>query len=160
MDAKVRRHKSILICSGVAVIAFGLWSIARVALMEFFDPVSLEEFFGTQNDIPRETYDLIMFFFFLAVLVFDLLIRLYIGLSAVSEGKGKKKRIIYVIAALLYGLMSVKSDFHYIIGAADNAVTLTGAAMTIVDLTSCIAMFEITVSSISLRKLLKNAEMN
>lgn len=158
MEAKIRKNQSHLICSGAAVIAFGLWSIIRISLMRFMDPVSLEEFWKIPDELSREKYYFLVFTILLVLLVIDLLLRLYIGLSAIREGKGKRKRIVYVIVAFLYGLVSVVSDPEYFIETAGSEITLTGVAMTVVDLTSCIALFEITVSSIRLRRLLKSTD--
>lgn len=49
MSAEIRRHQTTLICSGVAVIAFGLWSIVRSFLWLFFDNALV------QNMIEEET---------------------------------------------------------------------------------------------------------
>ena len=158
MEAKIRKNQSKLICSGAAVIAFGLWSIVRVFLMRFMDPISLEQFWDAPDNIPQEDFYFLIFVVLLVFLVIDLLLRLYIGLSAIREGKGKRKRIVYVVVAFLYGLLSAVSDPQYFIETAESEITLTGVAMTVVDLTSCIAMFEIVVSSVRLRRLQKSTD--
>lgn len=161
MEAKLRKHRSRLKISGYAVIAFGLWSIIRIFLMRYFDPLSFEAMLGEETDIPREFYDEVVFTGLLVFLAFDLLYRFFVGRAAIREGSGNRRKMLYVFFALLYGLISVCGDIHYTVLLVSRDQRMVELAEILVDLSSCIAMFEISYSAVAIRVLeKKNREGN
>lgn len=157
MEAKLRKHRSRLKISGYAVIAFGLWSIIRIFLMRYFDPLSFEAMLGEETDIPREFYDEVVFIGLLVFLSVDLLYRFFVGRAAIREGNGKKRKIIYAFFALVYGLISVCGDIHYTVLLFSQGGRLIGLTDILVDLSACVAMFEIVYSAAAIRVLEKKA---
>lgn len=151
MDAKTRKHRYKLKCSGYAVIAFGAWSIIRVFMMKYLNPLGLENMLGSSE--YEAGYEPVIFIFFIVILAFDLLFRLYIGRNAIREGNGERRRLTYVVLAALYVGVSIWSDFSYIVGLFSGKSSSDVLAAIIVDLTTCVALVEITVSSLYLRKL-------
>ena len=126
-------------------------------LLKFIDPLGLEEMFGQQTELPQELFDLITFLFMLVLLAFDLLLRLYIGKSAIKEGRGVSRRLIYVVVAVLYLLTSVLSDGSALLALPEQELTLSLLSSLVIDLTSCIAMGEIIFTSLILRRIGRNA---
>ena len=157
MEAKLRKHRSRLKISGYAVIAFGLWSIIRIFLMRYFDPLSFEAMLGEETDIPREFYDEVVFTGLLVFLAFYLLYRFFVGRAAIREGSGNRRKMLYVFFALLYGLISVCGDIHYTVLLFSQGGRLIGLTDILVDLSACVAMFEIVYSAAAIRVLEKKA---
>lgn len=153
IHAKIRRHQSILICSGLGVIAFGLWGIVKIIMMWYLDPTAFEELVGFASLTQEEQIYLTVIYAVIAVLVAaDLLIRVYIGRSAVKEGSGQKKRIFYVIWTAVYLFASVGGDIDTLMELPTEHMVESVTA-TVIDLTSCFAMLQIIISSIALRRI-------
>lgn len=164
MSAEIRRHQTTLICSGVAVIAFGLWSIVRSFLWLFFDNALIQNMIdeearsGILAEISADKI-LTAFYIAIAVLVFlDLCLRIYVGLSAVSEGRGKHRRITYVILSCLFLAVSLYSDLSLLISYMPDALTLETVASFIVEFSSLIAFVEIIRASLRIRKYNRSTE--
>lgn len=151
MDAKLRKHRYKLIYSGYAVIAFGVWTIIRMLLMKFFDPTGLEEIFGESDPVSDE----LVFILIIVLLVADLVFRMYIGISAVNEGRGDRKAVIYVLLTIIYTAFSLYSNALSLAGLFGGKFSTTSLAIAVVDLTTSVALIEIIVSSISIRRLMK-----
>ena len=105
--AKLYKHQTTLICSGLAVIAFGLWSIVRVSLLFYLQrsrilQLIMEGELELLTGQSTDTITAILFGVAIGFLILDLLFRLYIGLSAIREGNGKRRRLAYVVLAIVY----------------------------------------------------------
>lgn len=157
MEARLRKHRSKLKASGYAVIGFGLWCIIRIFMMRYFDPLSFEEMIGEQTDIPQEFYDKVIFIGLLVFLAVDLIYRFFVGRAAIREGNGKTRKMIYAFFALVYGLVSVYADIQYTVLLFSEGGRLTGLTDILVDLSACIAMFEIVYSATAIRVLEKKS---
>lgn len=157
-EAKIRKQQSILICSGIAVILFGVWSIARIVLLRFIDKTHYVSYFGldTIPDIPdiSDAQFANLFMIFLVILLFiDLIIRTYIGLSAIREGQGKyKKHVTYIVVAAICALISISSDIPNAILYFKGESTLELCLSAVIDISIHIATIEIVISAIRLRK--------
>lgn len=141
----VRRYKSTLIYSGMAVVVFAVWGALKLFILDLVDPALIQRFL-TQNGMVAG-FTLLGFI--------DLLLRFFIGLSAIGEGKGKKKSGVYLVVGGLYlGVGFAGYVFlvaPYILGAFVWGL----AASILIDATSCIAMVLIIRASLGLRKLAK-----
>lgn len=153
MDAKLRKHRYKLMYSGYAVIAFGVWSIIRMFLMKYLDPLGLTDMIGG----PDDGYEELAFILMIVGLLIDLLFRLYVGRSAIREGRGRCRRITYVVFAILYTVIYVWSDGIYLARTFREGFSANVLATAIVDLSTCVAMAEIIVSSLSIRRLGKES---
>ena len=157
MEAEIRRHETTLIYSGYAVIAFGLWSIIRTVLMRLMDPAALQRLFFDDASLSLEEYGTVLYWILLVLLVLDLLYRTYLGMSAVREGQGQKKKWVYVVLAFLYAEGCVVGDVRALISPPGGVYSLDLIVGTVVDLTSCVALLEIVWASVHLRLLKKKA---
>lgn len=157
MDAKERKYRSILKNSGYAVIAFGLWGMIRILLMKFLDPESYDSLFGITEAAPelQHAYTVVSLVMMLFVLGLDLLFRVYVGSSAIKEGNGGKKRIVYVIAAVLYLALSLRSDIGFLIEYSRSDSSFNMLVLTLVDISFCSAFFAIIYSALRLRQVLR-----
>lgn len=176
LDAKIRKQESMLSCSGMGVIIFGIWNIIRALLMEYLDPsgflnissiveevnenianeaLASGEIVDISEAIPMVTEGL-LFSFVMLFLLLDLIIRLYIGMSARMEGRGRlKKRPTYIVISGLYLLLEVYRNISAACKVITGVVSIDDMFFSIADLTTCIAMVLMLISAIKLRKLLK-----
>lgn len=153
MEVEVRRRRQTLYYSGRAFIVFGIWSFIKIFFRLYLNPVDWAELLGVEVADFGYEYNLIFYAVLAIVAAIDILYRLYIGMSAIGEGKGKEKRITYVIFAVLYLILTVLSYTQ----ASDDSDYLGGDAVTTVflDVTSSIALVAIIINSWKLRKLRK-----
>ena len=152
MDARIRKLQMELLTLGNGVIVVGIWSFLRSALTIF---VSDNDYF---QDVPEEAKTFVyIFIIIVTAILFSL--DFYIGLSARSESKGKKKRIVYLVFTAI-------SLVVYIAVALTGVITLIMRATTdgiisyiitiIIDITSIVCLAELMINGILLRKLRKN----
>ena len=158
IDAKIRKQQSKLICSGLAVILFGVWSIVRTFLLRFIDTEHFIDFFD-EYDMILDRFPLSFLFTIVVILmIIDLLFRIYIGASAINEGMGRaEKKIAYIIVAVIYMILSVSSDItsigSYFSGESDMEVLLAA----VIDMSIHLATLEIIISAIVNRRLKKKS---
>ena len=163
---KYRRIRNVLSTAGFGVIAFGIWSIIRVVLRVAFsrqaqpdiDPNELDSMISQSGDDVK-TFLLVLLILVIVFAAIEIALRLFVGLSARSEGRGKKKSIAYVIVAgilipyyvisVIYNFMS----FDYVNGIVDNIISM------IMDITSTIALIEVFVAAIRIRVMRKKYGM-
>ena len=153
MQVKLRRYQNLLILSGLGTIAFGLWSIIKSFLVLITNKETLQEI----NDAAQgSTLAIVIAFIIVGVILgVPIGIRLIIGLSARSEGLGKKARRFYLVLTVivfladLAGLSLLDFTITETHSAADILVTL------IVELTSLITLGEVIVSGVMVKRLNK-----
>lgn len=151
MDAKIRKTRDELRISGKALIVFGIWSILRLVFYNIMDKKSLQDYIFKATGASDTGSFKVWFTITIILLVIDLVFRIYIGCSAVSEGKGKKKSIVYIVLAFIYVFISVIGDAGYLKTLTLQDFSLAAFSAFFIDATSCIALIVIIVSSISLR---------
>ena len=89
MEVKTRRLENNVITLGTGIIAFSIWALLKYAMTFFSDLSYADEMSAGARVI-----------FFASVIVIsltDVLFHFYIGVSARSEGKGKKKSPLYLV---------------------------------------------------------------
>ena len=101
MEKELRKRQNLLVEAGMGVILFAVWSVAKVNLYLGNSPFILEDLYevAEQLDINEKFFLIFMVSIVAVVLLFQLSIRLYIGLSAAAEGKGKSKGFVYLVLA-------------------------------------------------------------
>lgn len=161
MEAKIRRQQNNLFFSSLAIILFGAWGSLRVVIFNYLNP----DVVLNQLDSPLDptTLKIIMVTVTVVVGIMDVLIRLRIGLPAIRESRGivHKKKNTYLTLAIIYlcadiyGLFSfVFSTYEYVSNGqyaeAYNSIKMTSS---IIQLTSCIAISQLVIATIKLKKL-------
>lgn len=165
MPAEIRRHQTNLICSGLAVIAFGVWSIVRAAMtlwLNWAEVVEMAAAIVDVDDVPV-SLDFIVVLAYLLVcipLLLDLGFRLYAGLSAYAEGSGMRKRITYVVLSILYLVIVLGIDAVLFVISAKAEFDLDNVVVLVVELTSCIAFYQIIRSSLAIRRYERGRDAN
>ena len=171
---KLRKYENILAISGVAVIAFGVWTIIKSAFYLLLQPFDIEIFIppeqlaemeaemGPNVDILTSGVIVGAIFF---ILFLDLLLRFYIGKSAYADGRARKrKRVIYVIVAIIMAVAFANGIWatvsNLLIGEpteqSEGVEYMRGVLTSVLlDMTSLLALIELIVSAIQVRRLRK-----
>ena len=158
LQVRLRKNQNTLVAIGWGVIAFGIWSVIKGVLGAALNTENMTEL--SRQGTPA----LAAFWVMLGIaLLIDLLLRMYVGRSAIREGKGEKKRWGYIVFALLMALTSTAltavSVYFVARNGTESVVQL--AATMIVELTSVITLLELVFSAVKVRRLsreLKEAE--
>ena len=154
MERELRRQQSKLAASGLAVIAFGIWSVVKGIILMLLGeaPVDIRVLMR-EVDAPVWAFVLVVVLF-LIVLNVDLYLRIYVGLSARSEAAGKKKGAAYLVVAcivLTLSILSIIALFRsaYTDTSGDKVVTF------VIEVTSLIALLNMIVASVRVKKIRK-----
>lgn len=166
----MRSHQNTLIIVGVGTMAFGLWTVIKYAgIMLMRRGIILEEFKKSTDlgaiaeaGVSDTLIFYIMFGMVLTILILDLLFRLYVGTSAVAEGRGKRRRKngFYIFIAVIMILFGISSIVASIMGGfaahEDEAVSMFGEDNTIsaliIEATSTIMLMQMVHSAHIVRK--------
>jgi len=173
--ARLRKNEYLLAISGAGVIAFGLWSVIKaviyllvlspkqlVSAIDSNEVTALEAAGISDNSIGIGIICVIVF-----VLLVDLLLRFYVGRSAIIDGRRqKKKSIVYVVMAILLSIGLISStitrlaptepdEFSTVSNVMDSA-----SASIFIDLTSLLAFVEMIIAAITVRRLRKKLGEN
>lgn len=98
MEKELRKYQSHLTQAGMGVILFAVWRVASINLYFGFGEIPLEMVYEAAAEIGLNEKFFLIFLIALVggVLLWQLSIRMYIGLSATAEGKGKTKGWLYL----------------------------------------------------------------
>lgn len=145
METKIRRLENNTFTLGTGVIAFSVWALLRYTVSFFLDFSYVE---GLETAF-RVAFLIIIVGFALS----DVLLHLYIGVSARSEGKGKKKTPVYlvltVIVIMVY-LLAIGYEL-YLLYFTRNYFTILVTMLT--DVTSVVIFIELFVYAVQLRRI-------
>ncbi len=171
MERELRQHQSTLAITGIVVILFSIWSVIKVLLISL-SSIGIDssaeaaaqedaEFanemaeLGIDDDVMLRTL-LIIFAVIFIVIIIDLLLRVYIGRSAIAEAGGKKKRIVYVVFAFILAGFSLyltttelldEDLFNSGSGIVSTVVTMA------VDVTSNITLLILAITAIRVKRI-------
>lgn len=159
---EIRKCQNTLIVVGAGIILFGIWTMVKTMGMLFLlRDETIAAFRNSVADIAGvsdETIFRAMVAITLIAAAAVLAVRAYIGLSAISEGRGRKRSMIYLLLTgilIISGISSLVTDFFSMsepeqLGAFTNDQSFSAA---IIEATSLIMMTQMLVSSLKIRKL-------
>ena len=133
----LRRYQSVLEVTGRGVIVFGVWSVLKGIMLLTLGAVGVD-YYGLESSGPMSSAERIATYIgILIALAIDLLLRLYLGRSALAESGGKRKSYAYLVVAALFTVTSMTS-VAYTAYSGFRAVARNGAsavvdALTVVD---------------------------
>ena len=149
-QARIRRLQDTLIIAGGGVIAFGVWSLAKLALFfVFVDESQLRQLLGLGDSIPMTP----LYIAAGIVVLIDLAVRAYVGLSARSEGRGQKKSPFYLVVAIFVALLNASSVIAPLFGAPVGLSILDSVVSVVIEATSLTALVLVIYCSVCLRRL-------
>ena len=93
MEKELRKRQILLAEAGIGVILFAVWNVVKVNLYLGLSelPVELLHEAAVRDGIDEKMLLTFMIIIIAGILIWQLSIRLYIGMSANAEGRGKKK---------------------------------------------------------------------
>ena len=147
-DVRLQKYRSSLISSGGAMVLFALWAVLR----------SMVQIEARLNN-PKDSEMLRpLIASILAVGIVELILMLYVGLSARVEGLGRKKKRPYLVLGIIIACLSVLS-VGYMLYQFPEDCRLYGLLMPLVNLaveaTFLYAAMDLVVSAIKVRRLEK-----
>jgi hypothetical protein len=160
MEIELRRRRTTLSILGMGIICFGIWDVVKTLLYIWMgdDIIDLP-------DIPPEYEALalvIAIVLVALVVLFDLWMRLYLGLSARAESFGEKKGSAYIVLAALLFAGNLLSLVMILLGRLDarleNQSELDYCVSLFVDCTSASMLGELLYNAIRIRVLERRLE--
>ncbi len=169
---KLRKCENNLVIVGMGIMIFGLWNVAKFFSIMFFNKSYLIDEMQNEMSNNPDTANLqvngdilflILLFMFFAIFSIMILSRLYIGFSAISVGKNKRKRFLYIPLSIIYTILCFIDtivEFYICFFYSDTdsftlEVTESPIISIIIELTSAIMFIELIINSIRVRKLRK-----
>lgn len=159
----IRKAQNTLIVVGTGTILFGIWTAVRMFGRLF---MLRDETVETMRRLAGETIaqfsDSDVFIITIIATVFFMLlflcVRTFVGLSALAEGRGLRRRRLYLpIAAIMIISYFVSFFINFFTVTEENNLGVLMPQTTfsglIIDLTSIIMLTEMIVSAIRIRKL-------
>ena len=161
-EPRLRRYRDMLSTSGLAIIVFGLWDMAKAFLASVYGSslrVNGGQLSAEVESTLRALRDSHRTFLVIAlsvVLLFVLLagvLRFYVGLCAHAEARGKRKSWAYVIIAGVMAAMSATLVVMGLLaaGSTDNALGFLAAGL--IELTSLLAYVDLIRSAVVVKRL-------
>lgn len=147
--AQILRYRDTISIVGTGVIAFGAWSTVRIIM---YIVLSANDYLKQYGSTVLTIATIIL----CGIAFVDLVLRIYVGLSARAEGKGARKGSFYLVCAglLVLGLaLSIGFALYSIITEQSLDYAFDLVVSTIIDATSLITIVQLIVSAVRLRKL-------
>ena len=149
MGATIRRLENNLNTLGAGVIAFGFWAFIKFALSYLMMGS------GIWEDIEEEIQTAVIITAWI-ISALSALVYLWLGLSARAEGKGKRKRIFYLIVIgviITFSALVIVAEILALVTLSDSLGKII--ITLIIDATRMVFLIELLASSIKLRVLRK-----
>jgi hypothetical protein len=153
LQIQLRKNQDTLKIVGLGVMAFGAWSIVKSILYTTAQWSSIKE----EIVVPEanETIAKMVYLFMIAViLTVEIAIRLYIGRSAIAEGRGERRRPGYVVVAFLITAIGLTLTVTaFVVPGIRMELNLEALVSLFVEITSAVITLEMCWSAIRVRKL-------
>ena len=102
-EITLRRNQDTLIIVGTGVIIFGLWSLLKAVFTLLLNMGSMYDMIMQEDTLVGRIAASVAV---VLVLLIDLGLRLFVGMSAISVGRGGKSRFVFVAIALFLAFIS------------------------------------------------------
>lgn len=150
-QANRRRLQDTLTIAGSAVIAFSVWSIAKIGLFLALADKNSLRWLLEQLGIDNESLALALYVSLGLIALIDFGVRAYVGLSARAEGRGQKKNPFYLVVATIVSVLNASSLYAVAWGTAFEISPLSMVVSIVIETTAIAALVLVIVSSIRLR---------
>ena len=148
---RIRRNKATLSVVGIGVAAFGCWSIIKMIMECLIGPVrgNIIEDLMDDDIIVTILTEVVL----IMIMITDVLLRFYIGLSARREARGTSRSRKYIVVAIIvflfnaWGLIEIAVD----IVTMDNQ-GIRDYVSFFVELTSLVILLELIIVSHNCRR--------
>lgn len=159
---KIRKSQNTLIVVGTGTVLFGVWTALKMIGSLFMLKAETIEAMrkladgGLDQFTDKQVFAIILGLALFVTLIL-LFLRTYIGLSALAEGRGRRRSKVYIPIAVLiicvtllsfvFNFLSVTGEKVY--GALTPDTSFSGM---IIEMTSIIMLVEMVVSAIRIRR--------
>lgn len=145
MGAQIRRLENTLTTIGTGIVAMAIWQTIKIILQ-----------LTLLNQMEKNEETISGVIIAISITVILGLIECYIGFSARSEGKGKKKSGVYLVWTGLYlAAFFVVLVFEIYLIFTDFDFTVSTIVIAIIDISAFVLNIEMMVSAIKVRRLRK-----
>lgn len=145
MGAQIRRLENTLTTIGTGIVAMAIWQTIKIILQ-----------LTLLNQMEKNEETISGVIIAISITVILGLIECYIGFSARSEGKGKKKSGVYLVWTGLYlAAFFVVLVFEIFLIFTDFDFTVSTIVIAIIDISAFVLNIEMMVSAIKVRRLRK-----
>lgn len=146
LERKYRKWQSSLIVTGKIIIAMGIWDVIRT-FVDYF--IRTDQ--SAENDLNNNIGIRIFMFIMIAILIS---IRMFVGYSAVSEGKGGKKRYLYLVISVIMIGVNVIGAISFISSMFKSLIGIDTALVScLFDILSAASLIEMFISSIMVKSI-------
>ena len=150
LQARVRRLQDTLSIVGIGVIAFASWSLVKsVLLLLLYDEETQRQFYSINDSISMHDF----YIAFVIIVGIDLAIRLYVGLSARAEGRGKRKGAVYLVIATILAITSVVGIAFVLLGMSSGPSLFDMFMTVVIEATSVATLVLMVFCALRLRRL-------
>ena len=144
-QAQIRRLLDTLTIAGGAVIAFSVWSLAKIGMfLSFADEDMLSWLLG----LDKESLTIATYASMIVIALIDVSIRAYVGTSARAEGRGMKKGPFYLVVAAVIAIANISSLVAIVLSASFALSPLSMIVPIAIEATA-IAALVLVIRSIS-----------
>ena len=168
---RLRRKQNTLKIVGAGTIAFGVWSFVKVFTAIFIQKNQIvseileeaHEINPELNEADKPMIFKLLVILLLIILIVELLMRLFVGISAILESIGKRRSILYIIFACMMIGSSILLMFRALTGTLIEIPELssisnilhndTTMSSVLIEMTSMIMLIEMVAASVSVRRL-------
>ncbi len=158
---RIRKAKDTLIIIGNGIMVFAVWTIMKtLGIMLATKQQIIEYIKNAYGEEMGQVSDALVFGSFVFMMMFliliGVLVRIYIGRSAIRQAKGKKKSSFYLVLTavlILLGVMSIISSVQKWMSGYETqlAVEDISLASILIEVTSVVMFVELFVNAIKLR---------
>ena len=162
---RLRRDENTLTVVGSGVILFGVWTVVKMVLQEinrfpeFMAELGVDELGFEETGLadlgldPNLLAMAVAFTVVIIVYLMDLGLRVFVGLSARAEGRGRPQGRLYLILAGLLLVLSGLSFVSYVITYFSHSEYVVDAdAAILVELTSFITLLQMIISAVRVKR--------
>ncbi|MBQ6438609.1 MAG: hypothetical protein IJJ06_00555 [Mogibacterium sp.] len=166
----IRRSENTLIVVGTGTILFSVWTVVKTLGMLFL--LKDESVAAVRKAVDESGFKLsdqsifyIVLVVTLIIMILFLAVRIFIGLSAISEGRGSRRRKGYLVLAVIMiitsitaaavNLFSAKSQEPLVVLSNDASISAH-----IVEFTSVVMLVELVFSAMRIRRVRKRVSQS
>ena len=154
-QARIRCLQDMLAIAGTGILAFSAWTLLKTILFFFvYDEQAQRQMFQIDNDMSMETF----YIAFIIIALIDSAIRVYVGMSARGESKGKRKGVFYLIVAVFMAIASVGSIVLMLLGNSTSPSMFDLIMTAVIEVTSFAILMLMIICAVRLRRLNKSSE--
>ena len=155
MEREIRRNQNNLIILGTGVLAFAVWTVVRSLIQYMLQSTEIKNLVSGMVAEDQVNWVMTVIVIIIVVtLAVDLILRMIVGFSARAEGKGKKKRLGYLVAAVILIVVHVLNISQYImLVIADTEQIMECIIGAIIEVTSVITLLQLIIASVRFKKL-------